>query len=415
MPKTFAFDEIQPAPCRVLEEAEEVGTGLLPNDGQRLKRVAPWYADQTKNALAKRPETSVSKAKATLGLWCCCFYNIACCCCTQLCGPWCGDKFCIERAICARVTLRRDLWLGIAHFVCFVIHTIFAVWSFAAGYGKPMEVTINRVVPTWNSTGRNGYDYSLQPDFDIRVDTLCGGFFTLSAVFHFIWVSFGSFPASIPYLWRNIDRAIVATRWIEYSFSASLMLVAICIITGTRDEHTIFGVFMLCFTTQFLGLITEMLSRPEQVGVTEEGDPIYNMDKWAGDPDPVEWKDFNVNYAAKKWRSYSYRLLPHFVGWVPYLAAWFMVLSPFLRQIFDLPEELRNRIPGFVVPAVTGTFMIFSLFSFVQLRYQWTAPKHYWRTELWYCLLSATAKVYLGGLLLSNVLLLASVDEALSL
>lgn len=36
------------------------------------------------------------------------------------------------------------------------------------------------------------------------------------------------------------------------------------------------------------------------------------------------------------------------------------------------------------------------------------------KTELWYCFLSLTAKVFLGGLLLINVLAFASVEEALA-
>ena len=58
------------------------------------------------------------------------------------------------------------------------------------------------------------------------------------------------------------------------------MLMAIGMITGLRDYNSMLGVFMLSFSTMFMGLITEMLSRPE------------SPDKWVGDPDPVEWDDF---------------------------------------------------------------------------------------------------------------------------
>eukprot|EP00966_Prymnesium_polylepis_P149247 3448075-Prymnesium_polylepis.1 len=71
------------------------------------------------------------------------------------------------------------------------------------------------------------------------------------------------------------------------------------------------------------------------------------------------------------------------------------------------------------------------------LRYQWTAPKSYWKTELWYCFLSATSKasrapkpftvdarlttelagvqVYLGAILFLNILNANRFDDAVSL
>ena len=153
----------------------------------------------------------------------------------------------------------------------------------------------------------------------------------------------------------------------EYSLSASLMLMSIGMITGLRDYNSMLGVFMLSFTTMTFGIVTEMLSRPE------------GPDKWKGDPDPVEWSRFGLTAFRNKLRSYMWRMFPHFVGWVPYVAAWFIVLANFFRQIDDLPAELQDRIPWFVPWAIYGTAVVFTSFSFVQIRYQWTAPKHYWR------------------------------------
>lgn len=181
------------------------------------------------------------------------------------------------------------------------------------------------------------------------------------------------------------------------------MLMAIGMITGLRDYNSMLGVFMLSFTTMFMGMITEMLSRPE------------SPDKWAGDPDPVEWDDFTWRSFAAKFRNYSWRMFPHFIGWFPYIAAWIIVLGNFFRQIDDLPSDQQDRIPWFVPWAIYGTAVVFTSFSFVQVRYQWTAPKHYWRTELWYAILSLTAKTYLGSLLYWNIILAGSFDEAIAM
>jgi len=181
------------------------------------------------------------------------------------------------------------------------------------------------------------------------------------------------------------------------------MLMSIGMITGLRDYNSMLGVFMLSFTTMFLGMITEMLSRPE------------SAHKWAGDPDPVDWADFTWSFFTAKFRSYSWRMFPHFIGWFPYIGAWIIVLGSFFRQIEDLPSDQRDRIPWFVPWAIYGTAVVFTSFSFVQIRYQWTAPKHYWRTELWYAILSLSAKVYLGSLLYWNIILAGSFDEAIAL
>lgn len=355
----------------------------------------------------QRADTSVGKARASAYLFGCCFYNCCCCCIERVVpsiGPLCGKQFCCKGATCFEVRFRRDRWLGLLHVVCFCVHLTWAIMSFSQGAGKPMEVDIFRVVPAWNNSGRNGYDFVVERDFQIRIDTVTGLFFLLSAIFHFVWAFSSIF---LPRVWdwmiSYIDMCFCFWRFVEYSLSASLMLTAIGMITGLRDGYSMLGVFMLSFTTMMMGIVTEMLSRPE------------SPEKWRGDPEPVEWADFKPEYFRIKFRSYMWRMFPHFVGWFPYAAAWTIVLSNFQRQIYDLPEDLQGRIPWFVPWAINGTAVTFTAFAFVQIRFQWTAPKHYWRAEVWFCLLSLTAKVYLGSLLYWNIILADSFDEAIAL
>ena len=156
-------------------------------------------------------------------------------------------------------------------------------------------------------------------------------------------------------------------RFVEYCISASIMLTGIGIITGLRDTYSLIGVFMLCFTTMLFGILTEMLSRPE------------SSRKWVGDPDPVEWKAYKCDVFLSKLQSYMWRMTPHFMGWFPYISAWYIVLNNFWRQIDELPENLQDRMPWFVSWAVYGTFVTFTSFSFCQIRYQWTKPEYYWK------------------------------------
>ena len=159
------------------------------------------------------------------------------------------------------------------------------------------------------------------------------------------------------------------------------MLVAIGMISGLRERAAMISIFMLSFTTMLCGILTELYSRPESPA------------KWKGDPDPVAWENFNYKAFSAKFKSYLYRMIPHYVGWIPYVTAWYLVLTNFYRQIWDLPKEIQDRIPWFVPVAINGTVVTFSSFTFVQWRYQWVAPENYWKTELWYAILSATAKL----------------------
>jgi hypothetical protein len=64
---------------------------------------------------------------------------------------------------------------------------------------------------------------------------------------------------------------------------------------------------------------------------------------------------------------------------------------------------------------IYGTAIIFSCFAVVQLLFQRLPPGYYWGSELTYCALSLTAKLYLGWFLLINVLFIdGTVDEALT-
>ncbi len=70
----------------------------------------------------------------------------------------------------------------------------------------------------------------------------------------------------------------------------------------------------------------------------------------------------------------------------------------------DLELVTDRRIPQWVDGAIYGTVIIFWSFTAVQIIYQALPPGFYWGTEICYCLLSLTAKLYLGLFLLINVI-----------
>jgi hypothetical protein len=395
---------------KVLQDVEDNENAKL------IKLVTSW--PENKQLEEQRKEVnqfSTNVATATFFGCCCCLYNCCCCCfsaipfCKPWCGPCCGTEFCFSgRLNCLQINMRRDRWLWVAHMLCFVLHFTLMCVTIAAGWRKPMEVTLFRIKPEWESTGRNGFNFKLVDNGStwLRLDTTTALFFFLSAFFHGVWVFLGPWQFSIPFLWKQLDNCLCYWRWLEYSLSASLMLMCLAVSMAVREEQTLIGVFALCATTMFFGYATEVHSRPS-TKKGENGENVYDFERWEGQPEEGE-----DNYMRKRVLNYIYRMQFHFFGILPYMIAWYLLLGQFFRQLNELPADME--IPSFVFWAIIGTFLVFSLFTFVQWRYQWVAPKHYWKTELWYCFLSATSKAYLGFILLWNVILQNSFDEAVS-
>jgi hypothetical protein len=86
-------------------------------------------------------------------------------------------------------------------------------------------------------------------------------------------------------------------------------------------------------------------------------------------------------------------------------------------EIYDLKEHTTETIPLWVEGLVVGTVVIFISFAFVQQIFQALPPGFYWGSEILYCILSLTAKIWLGVFVLVNVIMvdpLTSVEGALT-
>jgi hypothetical protein len=89
-----------------------------------------------------------------------------------------------------------------------------------------------------------------------------------------------------------------------------------------------------------------------------------------------------------------------------------------MQSLDDLKQrdpDLYKKIPWFVPVIVFGIFGLFLLFAIPIAFYQWLPPKHYWKSEIAYCLLSLTSKMFLGLMIYLNVLRMGSFEEALAL
>ena len=160
-------------------------------------------------------------------------------------------------------------------------------------------------------------------------------FHILSAIFQ------GYAGFSRDYVTNIKQRGVNPLRFVEYSLSATIMLVCIALVSGIDEFYAILAVASLTFVTMVLGLIAELLF----------------------DDQLVE------------------RLATRRIGWIAHLTGWVTMLSAYvgviLKQYFVSVSESDVGPPAWVTVAifvVFGLYNIFGVTQFVQLWYKY--PLH---------------------------------------
>jgi hypothetical protein len=158
---------------------------------------------------------------------------------------------------------------------------------------------------------------------------------------------------------RYSTRKPSLLRFIEYSFSASIMILAIAVETGVNDIYTLCAIFALMFTTNILGFIAEILCFCSEVLI--QSDQLKFLDESL--PIGFVWL----------W------VFPHFLGWV----TCFVGYAPLLDSYLSSSSCSERGPPGFVHIIVFLEFVLFSCFGLVQLyslfyrTKQILYPRHY--------------------------------------
>ncbi len=91
----------------------------------------------------------------------------------------------------------------------------------------------------------------------LRIGPAVALFLLTSAVAHFILAS----PMGYPWYVKNLKKHINYLRWIEYSLSASWMIVLIAMLVGIYDVGTLLALFGLTAVMNLCGLIMEIHNR----------------------------------------------------------------------------------------------------------------------------------------------------------
>ena len=134
--------------------------------------------------------------------------------------------------------------MGLVHLVqgilMFLLSTDFAL-PVSASF-LVFERSVNKLVP------------SLETLFDLRIGPLVAAFLFISAIAHFLIAS----PGIYDWYARNLKRGINYARWIEYSLSASVMIVVIAMLVGIYDIVSLILIFALNATMILFGLMMEL-------------------------------------------------------------------------------------------------------------------------------------------------------------
>ncbi|MBK5111306.1 MAG: heliorhodopsin HeR [Thermoleophilia bacterium] len=191
--------------------------------------------------------------------------------------------------------------------------------------------------------------------FDLRVDLLVALFLALALIDHLFVATLGRRNYE-----SNVVRGINPVRWIEYSISASIMVVLIAMLSGASDVVALLMMFGANAAMILFGLVMERT---------------------------------NLGREEVDWSPFVYGCLIGAVPWIG-IAIQFML------------SESDGSVPGFVYGIFVSLFILFNGFAVnMWLGYRgkgrWNDPLF---VELVYVILSLTAKTALAWQVYSGAL-----------
>lgn len=183
-----------------------------------------------------------------------------------------------------------------------------------------------------------------QTIFNLRIGYGLAVFLFLSAFTHFAVASPGIYKWYLHNLKNNINYA----RWLEYTFSASLMIVIIAMLSGIYDIVALIGLFSLTALMNLFGLLMEQ----------------------------------------QKWGSTRINWTPYYIGCIAGIIPWFAI------SIYFFGSASTGKMPLFVYFIMVSIFILFFSFALnMLLQYKrWGPWRDYLFGERAYILLSLLAK-----------------------
>ena len=234
--------------------------------------------------------------------------------------------------------------------IALVLHALQGVLMLALvaaiGVDASYQVTINYL--TFNEATQ-----SLVPAssvlFNINFAWLVASFMFMSAIAHLLIVT----VYKKSYI-ANLTKGINKARWIEYSISASTMMVAIALLSGMQDLASLLMIFALVAGMNLMGLVMEVVNEGKE---------------------KPDWLSYVIGCGA---------------GIVPWVA--------FGIYVWGANNYSSNGVPGFVYGIYASIFVFFNCFAInMLLQYKKVGPwKNYLFGEQVYIILSLVAKSLLA-------------------
>lgn len=198
------------------------------------------------------------------------------------------------------------------------------------------------------NTNTQSLDPAVTKLFQVELAPLLALFFFLSAIFHFFIATLYNKSYN-----KNLQNGLNKMRWVEYSISASVMMIAIAMLVGVYDFMSLVMIFSLTAIMNLMGLVMEV---------------------------------HNQTTKRTNWLSYY---IGCFAGALPWVVIAFY---------FWLSSYKGSSPPAFVYWIFVSIFIFFSCFAVnMVLQYKKVGPwKNYVFGERVYIILSLVAKSLLA-------------------
>jgi hypothetical protein len=154
--------------------------------------------------------------------------------------------------------------------------------------------------------------------FDVRFSIAIALFLLLAAGDHLLMAA----PRVVAWYESNLAQGINPARWVEYSISASLMIVLIAMLPGITNLYALIGLFAVNAAMIFFGWLMEQANRPDRQTTT--------------------WWPF---------------IFGCIVGIVPWIAITIALISA---------QTEGDGVPGFVYGIFVSLFVLFNCFALNQ-------------------------------------------------
>jgi len=235
-----------------------------------------------------------------------------------------------------------------------VLHLVSGVAMIVLGNDFSLPVSL------FNLAGPPGTPISegfLEELWQVPLAPMTAAFMFLSSLFHVLVVVPGGFAKYKSEIRNGMNRF----RWVEYSFSSTLMIILISLIVGITDIAALIGISVANVSMILFGWVMEVANRP--------GERVW----WS----------------------------PFWFGCIAGIAPW-----PALLSYLTLSSEGEGP-PGFVYGILVSIFVLFNCFALVQwLQYRGVGRwADYVVGERTYIILSFVAKSALAWQIFANTLI----------